>query len=72
MLTAMAFNTFMRRGCRLAVIEVGLGGRYDATTSSLSCRSLRVSTSSTPPFLDPPMPTSLGKKPGSSAAAFLP
>jgi dihydrofolate synthase / folylpolyglutamate synthase len=31
MLTAMAFNTFMRRGCRLAVIEVGLGGRYDAT-----------------------------------------
>ena len=31
MLTAMAFNAFARRGCRLAVIEVGLGGRYDAT-----------------------------------------
>jgi len=31
MLTAMAFNTFARRGCRLAIIEVGLGGRYDST-----------------------------------------
>src|SRR5215204_4327308 len=31
MLTAMAFNAFSRVGCRLAVIEVGLGGRYDAT-----------------------------------------
>ncbi len=31
MLTAMAFNAFSRRGCRLAVIEVGLGGRYDST-----------------------------------------
>jgi dihydrofolate synthase/folylpolyglutamate synthase len=31
MLTAMAFNAFARRGCRLAVIEVGLGGRYDST-----------------------------------------
>jgi dihydrofolate synthase / folylpolyglutamate synthase len=31
MLTAMAFNAFSRGGCRLAVIEVGLGGRYDAT-----------------------------------------
>src|SRR5919107_4430448 len=31
MLTAMAFNTFARRRCWLAVIEVGLGGRYDST-----------------------------------------
>jgi len=31
MLTAMAFNAFLRGGCRLAVIEVGLGGRFDAT-----------------------------------------
>jgi len=31
MLTAMAFNAFLRGGCRLAVIEVGLGGRRDAT-----------------------------------------
>jgi dihydrofolate synthase / folylpolyglutamate synthase len=29
--TAMAFDTFARLGCDLAVIEVGLGGRYDAT-----------------------------------------
>jgi dihydrofolate synthase/folylpolyglutamate synthase len=31
MVTAMAFNAFARCGCELAVIEVGLGGRYDAT-----------------------------------------
>ena len=31
MLTAMALNAFARRGCQLAVIEVGLGGRYDST-----------------------------------------
>ena len=31
MLTAMALNAFPRRGCQLAVIEVGLGGRYDST-----------------------------------------
>jgi dihydrofolate synthase/folylpolyglutamate synthase len=31
MLTAMSCNAFARRGCRLAVIEVGLGGRYDST-----------------------------------------
>jgi dihydrofolate synthase / folylpolyglutamate synthase len=31
MITAMAFNAFTRASCRLAVIEVGLGGRYDAT-----------------------------------------
>src|SRR3712207_5824027 len=31
LLTAMAFNAFARRGCQLAVIEVGLGGRYDST-----------------------------------------
>ena len=31
LLTAMAFNTFARHGCQLAVIEVGLGGRYDST-----------------------------------------
>ncbi len=29
--TAMAFATFANRACDLAVIEVGLGGRYDAT-----------------------------------------
>jgi dihydrofolate synthase/folylpolyglutamate synthase len=31
MLTAMAFNAFARHDCRLAVVEVGLGGRYDST-----------------------------------------
>jgi dihydrofolate synthase/folylpolyglutamate synthase len=31
MLTAMAFSAFAQRGCRLAVVEVGLGGRYDST-----------------------------------------
>jgi dihydrofolate synthase/folylpolyglutamate synthase len=31
MLTAMAFDAFARRSCQLAVIEVGLGGRYDST-----------------------------------------
>jgi dihydrofolate synthase/folylpolyglutamate synthase len=31
LLTAMAFVTFAERGCDLAVIEVGLGGLYDAT-----------------------------------------
>jgi dihydrofolate synthase/folylpolyglutamate synthase len=31
MLTAMALSAFTRRGCQLAVIEVGLGGRYDST-----------------------------------------
>ncbi len=31
MVTAMAFNAFARHGCQLAVIEVGLGGRYDST-----------------------------------------
>lgn len=31
MLTAMAFSAFARRGCQLAVVEVGLGGRYDST-----------------------------------------
>lgn len=31
MLTAMAFTAFARCGCKLAVIEVGLGGRFDST-----------------------------------------
>jgi dihydrofolate synthase/folylpolyglutamate synthase len=31
LVTAMAFHTFHRLGCQLAVIEVGLGGRYDST-----------------------------------------
>ena len=31
LITAMAFAAFARRTCDLAVIEVGLGGRYDAT-----------------------------------------
>jgi dihydrofolate synthase / folylpolyglutamate synthase len=31
LITAMAFAAFARQGCDLAVIEVGLGGRYDAT-----------------------------------------
>jgi dihydrofolate synthase/folylpolyglutamate synthase len=31
MLTAMAFDAFARGGCQVAVIEVGLGGRYDST-----------------------------------------
>jgi dihydrofolate synthase/folylpolyglutamate synthase len=30
-MTAMAFLQFQRRGCDIAVIEVGLGGRLDAT-----------------------------------------
>jgi dihydrofolate synthase/folylpolyglutamate synthase len=30
-ITAMAFAAFARRQCDLAVIEVGLGGRYDST-----------------------------------------
>lgn len=30
-ITAMAFVAFARAGCDLAVVEVGLGGRYDAT-----------------------------------------
>ncbi|HRE05343.1 MAG TPA: folylpolyglutamate synthase/dihydrofolate synthase family protein [Opitutaceae bacterium] len=30
-MTAMAFLQFQRRGCQLSVIEVGLGGRLDAT-----------------------------------------
>jgi dihydrofolate synthase/folylpolyglutamate synthase len=30
-ITAMAFTAFARRSCDLAVIEVGLGGRYDST-----------------------------------------
>jgi dihydrofolate synthase/folylpolyglutamate synthase len=30
-MTAMAFLQFARRGCEVAVIEVGLGGRLDAT-----------------------------------------
>ena len=31
MITAMALNAFAEQGCDLSVIEVGLGGRYDAT-----------------------------------------
>lgn len=31
MITAMALNAFAEHDCALAVIEVGLGGRYDAT-----------------------------------------
>jgi dihydrofolate synthase/folylpolyglutamate synthase len=31
LITAMAFLAFAQAGCGLAVIEVGLGGRYDAT-----------------------------------------
>ncbi|MBI2964629.1 MAG: bifunctional folylpolyglutamate synthase/dihydrofolate synthase [Chloroflexi bacterium] len=31
LLTAMAFDHFRREGCRVQVIEVGLGGRLDAT-----------------------------------------
>ena len=31
MITAMAFHAFGEGGCDLAVIEVGLGGRYDST-----------------------------------------
>ena len=29
--TAMAFDWFARRGCEIAVVEVGMGGRLDAT-----------------------------------------
>lgn len=32
MMTAMAFLQFARKGCDVSVIEVGLGGRLDATT----------------------------------------
>lgn len=31
LMTAMAFLQFARRGCQVAVVEVGLGGRLDAT-----------------------------------------
>jgi len=31
LLTAMALNAFARGDCQLAIIEVGLGGRYDST-----------------------------------------
>jgi len=31
-LTGLAFATFARRGCDVAVLEVGIGGRYDATS----------------------------------------
>ena len=31
MLTAMAFEMFARAGVRIAVLEVGMGGRLDAT-----------------------------------------
>lgn len=33
LVTAMAFVAFARQGCDLGVIEVGLGGRYDATNA---------------------------------------
>ena len=32
--TAMAFDVFAREGCELAVVEVGLGGRLDATNAT--------------------------------------
>jgi dihydrofolate synthase/folylpolyglutamate synthase len=32
--TAMAFDVFARQGCELAVVEVGLGGRLDATNAT--------------------------------------
>ena len=32
--TAMALDVFARRGCELAVVEVGLGGRLDATNAT--------------------------------------
>ncbi|MFQ5859986.1 MAG: bifunctional folylpolyglutamate synthase/dihydrofolate synthase [Dehalococcoidia bacterium] len=31
LLTAMAFRSFQQRGCRFQVLEVGMGGRLDAT-----------------------------------------
>lgn len=31
LITAIAFEWFLRKGCRLVVLEVGLGGRLDAT-----------------------------------------
>ena len=72
MLTAMAFNTFMRRGCGLAVIEVGLGGRYDANVvEPIVSVITRIDLEHTS-VLGPTWRTSLGQKPGSSAAAFLP
>jgi dihydrofolate synthase / folylpolyglutamate synthase len=32
--TALAFDVFAREGCELAVVEVGLGGRLDATNAT--------------------------------------
>ena len=32
--TAMALDVFARHGCDLAVVEVGLGGRLDATNAT--------------------------------------
>jgi dihydrofolate synthase / folylpolyglutamate synthase len=40
MVTAMALNGFARQACDLAVIEVGLGGRYDATNVLLPIASV--------------------------------
>ena len=39
-LTAMCMEHFRRRRCELAVLEVGMGGRLDATNTSTPCVSL--------------------------------
>lgn len=36
-LTAMAFEYFRREACELAVLEVGMGGRLDATNTAQPC-----------------------------------
>ena len=51
-ITALALHWFARRRCDIVVLEVGMGGRFDATNSS-TCRRWRPSCPSlwtTPPF----------------------
>jgi len=38
--TALAFHYFARRKADIAVVEVGMGGRYDATNLARSCLSI--------------------------------
>ncbi len=43
-ITALAFNWFCQRGCDIVVLEVGLGGRFDAT-NIIDCPECAVITS---------------------------
>ncbi|MFH0885215.1 MAG: folylpolyglutamate synthase/dihydrofolate synthase family protein [Candidatus Micrarchaeota archaeon] len=39
-LTAIAFRYFAERGCRYAVMEIGMGGQFDATNIANECASI--------------------------------